>query len=113
MKSNKQVAGPYVLLGSLNKSFRDFNYIKFHLYAVQNMNKLHNTFCSSFLAQTRSVWKEILIISSFLVKIDQSKISFMPPKIGARGRLPFGVPTQSKEFFNCFVANCDESIWGA
>ena len=37
----------------------------------------------------------------------------MPPKIGARGRLPFGVPPQSKEFFNCYVANCDESIQGA
>ena len=38
----------------------------------------------------------------------------MPPKIEARGRLPFGVPPQqSKEFFNCFVANCDESIQGA
>ena len=37
----------------------------------------------------------------------------MQPKIGARGRLPSGVPPQSKEFFNCFVANCDESIRGA
>ena len=34
----------------------------------------------------------------------------MPPKIGDRGRLLSGVPPQSKEFFNCVVANCDESI---
>ena len=31
----------------------------------------------------------------------------MPPKIGARSRLPSGVPSQSKEFFSCVVANRD------
>ena len=36
----------------------------------------------------------------------------MPPKIGTRGRLPSGLPPQAKEFFNCVVANCDESIRG-
>ena len=36
----------------------------------------------------------------------------MPPKIGSRGRLPSGLPPQGKEYFNCVVANCDESIRG-
>ena len=67
---------------------------------------LTNTFCSSFLAQTRSVWKEIWIMK-LSCENWPIKDFIMPPKIGARGRLLSGVPPQSKEFFNCVVANYD------